>query len=91
MYDRFAKDAEEEGFPELAEKFRKVAAIEKSHEERYRRLLKNVEMQQVFEKGELTMWECRGCGQLVMGKKAPAVCPGCGSAQSFFEMRCENY
>ena len=86
MYDRFAKDAEEEGFPELAEKFRKVAAIEKSHEERYRRLLKNVEMQQVFEKGELTMWECRVCGHLVMGKKAPEVCPVCGYAQSFFEM-----
>lgn len=91
MYDRFAMDAEEEGFPELAEKFRKVAAIEKSHEERYRRLLKNVEMQQVFEKGELTMWECRVCGHLVMGKKAPEVCPVCGYAQSFFEMRCENY
>ena len=91
MYDRFAMDAEEEGFPELAEKFRKVAAIEKSHEERYRRLLKNVEMQQVFEKGELTMWECRVCGHLVMGKKAPEACPVCGYAQSFFEMRCENY
>ena len=91
MYDCFAKDGEEEGFPELAEKFRKVAAIEKSHEERYRRLLKNVEMQQVFEKGELTMWECRVCGHLVMGKKAPEVCPVCGYAQSFFEMRCENY
>ena len=91
MYAGFAETAEKEGFPELAEKFRKVAAIEKSHEERYRRLLKNVEMQQVFEKGELTMWECRVCGHLVMGKKAPEVCPVCGYAQSFFEMRCENY
>ena len=91
MYDGFAKDAEEEGFPELAEKFRKVAAIEKAHEERYRALLKNVEMQQVFEKGELTMWECRICGHLVMGKKAPEVCPVCGYSQSFFEVRKENY
>lgn len=91
MYDRFAKDAEEEGFSELAERFRRVAAIEKSHEERYRALLKNVEMQQVFEKGEMTMWECRICGHLVMGKKAPEACPVCGYAQSFFEVRKENY
>lgn len=91
MYDRFAKDADAEGFPELAEKFRKVSAIEKSHEERYRALLKNVEMQKVFEKGEECMWECRVCGHLVMGKKAPEVCPVCGMSQSFFEVRKENY
>ena len=91
MYSKFAKEADEEGFTELAERFRKVAAIEKSHEERYRALLKNVEMQQVFEKGEETMWECRICGHLVMGKKAPEVCPVCKYSQSFFEVRKENY
>ena len=91
MYDRFAKDAEEEGFPELAERFRRVAAIEKSHEERYRKLLSNVEMQQVFAKGEMTMWECRICGHLVMGTKAPDKCPVCGYSQSYFEVRKENY
>lgn len=91
MYERFAKDAQEEGFLELAEKFRKVAAIEKSHEERYRKLLRNVEMQQVFEKGEETMWECRVCGHLVIGKKAPEVCPVCGMSQCYFEVRKENY
>ena len=91
MYDRMAKDAEEEGFPELAERFRRVGAIEKAHEERYRQLLKNVEMQQVFEKGEETMWECRVCGHLVMGKKAPEVCPVCSFSQSYFEVRKENY
>lgn len=91
MYQRFAKDAEEEGFKELAAKFRRVADIEKTHEERYRKLLNNVEMQQVFEKGEETMWECRVCGHLVMGKKAPQVCPVCGYSQSYFEVRKENY
>ena len=91
MYDRFAKEAEEEGFKALAFKFRAVAAIEKSHEERYRKLLENVEMQKVFEKGEMTMWECRNCGHLVMGLKAPAVCRVCAHAQSFFEARKENY
>ncbi|MFA6750343.1 MAG: ferritin family protein [Candidatus Riflebacteria bacterium] len=91
MYDRFAKDAEAEGFKALAEKFRKVAAIEKAHEERYLALLKNVEMQKVFEKSEEIMWECRICGHLVIGKKAPAVCPVCKYSQSFFEVRCENY
>ncbi|MEG1858619.1 MAG: ferritin family protein, partial [Pseudoflavonifractor sp.] len=91
MYDRFAKDAENEGFKDLAERFRRVAAIEKSHEERYRALLHNVEMKQVFEKGEETMWECRICGHLVMGKKAPEVCPVCKYAQSYFEVRKENY
>lgn len=91
MYDRFAKDAEAEGFKELAERFRKVAAIEKAHEERYRALLKNVETKQVFEKGEMAMWECRVCGHLVMGKKSPEVCPVCKYSQSFFEVRKENY
>ena len=91
MYDQFAKDAEEEGFKALAFQFRAVAAIEKAHEERYRALLNNVEMQKVFEKGEMTMWECRNCGHLVMGKKAPGVCPVCAHPQSFFEVRKENY
>lgn len=91
MYDRFAKEAEAEGFTELAARFRRVAAIEKAHEERYRALLKNVEMQQVFEKGEETMWECRVCGHLVIGKKAPEVCPVCKYSQSYFEVRKENY
>ncbi|MDD3921513.1 MAG: ferritin family protein [Eubacteriales bacterium] len=91
MYDRMAKDADEEGFPELAARFRRVGAIEKAHEARYRALLKNVEMQQVFAKGEETMWECRICGHLVMGKKAPEVCPVCKYSQSYFEVRKENY
>ena len=91
MYDQFAKDAEEEGFKALAFQFRAVAAIEKAHEERYRALLSNVEMQKVFEKGEMTMWECRNCGHLVMGLKAPGVCPVCAHPQSFFEVRKENY
>ena len=91
MYERFAKEAEEEGFTQLAEQFRGVAAIEKSHEERYRALLKNIEMQKVFEKSEETMWECRNCGHLVMGKKAPDVCPVCNHPQSYFEVRKENY
>lgn len=91
MYGRFAQDAEEEGFTDLAERFRKVAAIEKAHEERYRALLGNVEMQKVFEKGEETMWECRVCGHLVMGRKAPEVCPVCTYSQCYFEVRKENY
>lgn len=91
MYETFAKEAEEEGFKSLAARFRKVAVIEKAHEERYRVLLQNVEMQQVFEKGEETMWECRVCGHMVMGKKAPQLCPLCGYAQAFFEIHCENY
>ena len=91
MYATFAKEAEEEGFTDLAAKFRMVAAIEKSHEERYRALLNNVEMQAVFEKAEETMWECRNCGHLVMGKKAPGMCPVCAHPQSFFEVREENY
>ena len=91
MYDTFAKEAEEEGFKALAFQFRAVAAIERAHEERYRKLLENVEMQKVFEKAEMTMWECRNCGHLVMGTKAPAVCPVCAHPQSFFEVRKENY
>ena len=91
MYDTFAKEAEEEGFTTLAAKFRMVAAIEKTHEERYRALLNNVEMQQVFAKSEETMWECRNCGHLVMGKKAPEVCPVCAHPKSYFEVRKENY
>ena len=91
MYDTFAKEAEEEGFLALAKQFKAVAAIEMTHEERYRKLLSNVEMQQVFEKAEETMWECRNCGHLVIGKKAPAACPVCLHPQSFFEVRKENY
>ena len=91
MYATFAKEAEEEGFTKLAAQFRMVGEIEKHHEERYRALLSNVEMQKVFEKSEQTMWECRNCGHLVMGKKAPEVCPVCAHPQSYFEVRAENY
>ena len=91
MYDRMAREADEEGFHELAEQFRGVAAIEKTHEERYRRLLHNVEARQVFEKSGVTLWECRNCGHLVMGTKAPEVCPVCKHPQAFFEVRAENY
>lgn len=91
MYERMAKDAREEGFFELAERFQKVGAIEKAHEERYRRLLNNVEMQHVFQKSGQAMWECRICGHLVAGPAAPDVCPVCGYAQSYFELRSENY
>ena len=91
MYDGFAKDAEEEGFVELAAQFRAVAAIEKAHEERYRALLNNVEMNKVFEKSDEVMWECRNCGHLVIGKKAPELCPVCKHARSYFEVRKENY
>ena len=91
MYATFAKEAEEEGFTDIAAKFRMVAAIEKTHEERYRALLSNVEMQKVFEKADMTIWECRNCGHLVMGKKAPDVCPVCAHPQSYFEVRKENY
>ena len=86
MYDRMAKEADEEGFPEMAEKFRRVGAIEKAHEERYRKLLNNVEMKQVFAKSGQTMWECRVCGHLVVGMEAPEVCPVCAHAQSYFEV-----
>ena len=91
MYDEFAKTAEKEGFKELAEKFRGVAAIERHHEERYRALLKNVEMKEVFEKSEVKVWECRNCGHIVVGTKAPDVCPVCNHPQSFFEVNAENY
>ncbi|MCR4660696.1 MAG: rubrerythrin family protein [Clostridia bacterium] len=91
MYETFAKEAEEEGFKSIAFKFRAVAAIEKAHEERYRKLLNNVEMQAVFAKSEEKMWECRNCGHLVIGKEAPEVCPVCNHPQSYFEVRKENY
>lgn len=91
MYDGFAKTAEEEGFPELAQKFRLVAAIEKHHEERYRALLHNVEMAEVFAKSEVKVWECRNCGHIVVGTQAPEVCPTCNHPQSYFEIHCENY
>ena len=91
MYDRMAKDAEEEGFPELAAKFRAVGAIEKTHEERYRALLHNVEVMEVFKKSGITMWECRNCGHVVVALEAPQVCPVCDHPQSFFEVRKENY
>ena len=91
MYEGFAKTAEEEGFKALAARFRMVAAIEKHHEERYRALLHNVEAQQVFEKSEVKVWECRNCGHIIVGTKAPAVCPVCMHPQSFFEVNAENY
>ena len=91
MYDGFAKTAEEEGFPELAAKFRMVAAIERHHEERYRALLKNVETAQVFEKSEVKVWECRNCGHIMVGTKAPEICPVCAHPQSYFEINAENY
>ena len=91
MYDGFAKTAEAEGFPELAAKFRMVAAIEKHHEERYRALLHNLETAQVFEKSEVKVWECRNCGHIVVGIKAPEVCPVCAHPQAYFEVNSENY
>jgi len=91
MYDRMAREAEEEGFTELAAQFRGVAAVEKAHEERYLALLKNVETKQVFEKAGVVMWECRNCGHLVMGTKAPEICPVCAHPQAHFEVHAENY
>ena len=91
MYARMAKDADEEGFHDLAEQFRGVAAIEKSHEERYRKLLENVEKKEVFEKSGVKVWECRNCGHICIGTSAPEVCPVCKHPQSFFEVRAENY
>ena len=91
MYARMSEEAKAEGFDAISELFSRVAKIEKTHEERYRKLLSNVEMQKVFEKSEETMWECRVCGHLVIGKKAPQTCPICGYSQSFFEARKENY
>ena len=91
MYEGFAKTAEEEGFDELAKKFRLVAAIEKMHEERYRALLKNVEVQEVFKKSEVKVWECRNCGHIVVGTEAPDICPTCAHPRSYFEVHAENY
>ena len=91
MYDGFAKTADEEGFHELAQRFRLVAAIEKHHEERYRALLHNVEMAEVFAKSEVKVWECRNCGHIVVGTAAPEVCPTCLYARSFFEIHIDNY
>ena len=91
MYAGFAETAEAEGFYELAGKFRLVAAIEKHHEERYRALLQNVETKTVFEKSEVKVWECRNCGHIVVGTKAPEVCPTCDHPQSYFEIHAENY
>lgn len=91
MYEGFAKTAEEEGFPELALKFRLVAEIERHHEERYRALLKNVENAEVFKKSEVKVWECRNCGHIVIGTEAPEVCPACAHPQSYFEISQDNY
>lgn len=91
MYDGFAKTAEEEGFLELAAKFRLVAAIEKRHEQRYRALLHNIEAQEVFKKSEVKVWECRNCGHIVVGKEAPEVCPVCAHPQSYFELHLDNF
>ena len=91
MYEGFAKTAEEEGFKALAMKFRLVAAIEKRHEERYRALLKNVELQEVFAKSDVKVWECRNCGHIVVGEKAPELCPTCAHPQAYFEIHVDNY
>ena len=91
MYDGFAKTAEAEGFTELAEKFRLVAAIEKRHEERYRALLKNIETAEVFKKSEVKVWECRNCGHIVVGTEAPEICPTCAHPQAYFEVSADNY
>ncbi len=91
MYDRMAKEAEEEGFDELAAQFRGVAAIEKAHEERYRKLLANIESEEVFKKAGVTIWECRNCGHIVVGTEAPEICPVCAHPQAFFEVKAENY
>ncbi len=91
MYEGFAETAEKEGFPELARKFRMVAAIEKTHEERYRALLHNLENAEVFAKSEVKVWECRNCGHIIVGTKAPEICPVCAHPQSYFELRAENY
>ena len=91
MYEGFARTAEEEGFPELAAKFRGVAAIEKHHEERYRALLRNVKTAEVFKKSSVKIWECRNCGHIVVGMEAPEICPVCAHPQSYFEVNAENY
>ena len=91
MYEGFARTADEEGFHELAQRFRLVGAVEKHHEERYRALLRNVEMAEVFAKSQVNVWECRNCGHIVVGEKAPEVCPTCNHPQSYFEIHAENY
>ena len=91
MYEGFARTADEEGFHELAQRFRLVAAVEKHHEERYRALLHNVEAAEVFARSEIKVWECRNCGHIVVGERAPEVCPTCSHPQSYFELRAENY
>ena len=91
MYERMAKEADEEGFTEIAAKFRGIAAIEKEHEARYRKLLENLENGEVFKKGSITIWKCRNCGHIVVGTEAPKVCPVCNHPQSFFEVKAENY
>ncbi|MCM1273022.1 MAG: rubrerythrin family protein [Clostridium sp.] len=91
MYDEFAKTADAEGFTELAARFRLVAAVERHHEERYRKLIENVELKQVFEKSEVKIWVCRNCGHIVVGTNAPEVCPTCNYPQAFFEVYAENY
>ena len=91
MYDRMAKEADEEGFTEIAAKFRGIAAIEKTHEERYRKLLANLEEGEVFKKGSITIWQCRNCGHIVISTEAPKVCPVCNHPQSYFEVKAENY
>ena len=91
MYDGFAKTAEEEGFPDLARRFRLIAAVEKHHEERYRALLRNVEAAEVFARSEVRVWECRNCGHIVVGTEAPRVCPACDHPQSYYELHGENY
>lgn len=91
MYDRMAKEADEEGFTEIAAKFRGIGTIEKEHEARFRRLLENVENGEVFKRGSITIWKCRNCGHIVVGTEAPKVCPVCNHAQSYFEVKAENY
>ena len=91
MYDRMAKEADEEGFTEIAAKFRGIGAIEKEHEARFRRFLENVENGEVFKRGSITIWKCRNCGHIVVGTEAPKVCPVCNHPQSYFEVKAENY
>lgn len=91
MYENFAKTADEEGFKDLAIKFRLVAAVERRHEERYRALLKNVEMQEVFARSEVKVWECRNCGHIVVGEKAPEICPTCAHPKAYFELHVDNF
>ena len=91
MYPKFALEAEEEGFPELAKQFRMVADIDNHHEERFRALLKNIETNEVFKKNDVSLWECRNCGHIVAGKETPEVCPVCNHPQAYFEIKPENY